>query len=350
MLDRRIWLLLLILLLGIAACTSDGTEPAAAPDDEAEQVAEEALPAARLALAEFLGVDPDALQLATIEDAEWPNACLGLPAPGEVCAEVITPGFLITFTADSDKYAVRTDRSGREVRVEAAIAAQPPSDELPPAVQAARAVLAQQLDFEPGAVEVLSFEQREWSDSCLGLGGPTESCAAVITPGWQVMLGMAGEAYEVRTDLKGAQVRVADEPATQPAGEIPGPELDGAVLFYQRSGGLAGEIVTVRAYPDGTVERIVGRPEPETPVEVVAGDAAAVETLLADLEAAGYFELERSYLPEDTCCDRFLYLISVQGDEAVHTVEALEDTPGTPEALQDSIDLIEAFIVEAFGR
>lgn len=359
MILKRFWFIPLILMLAIAACSPAGTEPAAPPPgntEEAQQVAEDALPAAREALADYLEVSPEAIEAQQIEDAEWPNACLGLAQSGEMCAEVITPGYLITFMVEGQPYAVRTDLDGNAVRVESAAGAPTPADELSPAVEAARAALARQLDMEPAAVEVLSFERREWSDSCLGLGGPAESCAAVITPGWQVMLGVQGQAYEVRTDESGQQVRVAEEADEDSEGPEartpPGPELNGAVLFYQRSGGIAGEILTVRAYPDGTVERIVGPPEPETPVEAVLGDADAVETLLAELEAAGYFELDRSHLPQDTCCDRILYLLSVQEEEAeeAHTVEALGGTPDMPPALGQSIDLIEEFIAEAFGR
>jgi hypothetical protein len=79
-------------------------------------------------------------------------------------------------------------------------------------------------------------------------------------------------------------------------------------------------------------------------------DPAAVETLLSDLEAAGFFELERSYLPEDTCCDRFLYLISAEWNGETHTVEALEATPDLPPAVGASIELIDAFIADAFAE
>ncbi|MDX1612817.1 MAG: hypothetical protein R3300_00830 [Candidatus Promineifilaceae bacterium] len=345
------WMILLVgLLIGVAACGSAETEPGPLPvTDVAEQVAADALPAARLALADYLGVEADALELEQIEDAEWPNACLGLAEPGEMCAEVLTPGYRILFTYAGETYVVRTNVSGSAARVEAA-AEEPTTDELPPAVTAARETLAQQLDVEPIEAEVLSYEQREWSDSCLGLGGPAESCLAAITPGWQVMLGVAGQAYEVRTDETGEQVRVAEDVGSQPAGEAPDPDLEGASLLYQRSGGIAGELVTVRVYDGGTVERIAGRLDPDAPMEMVERDPAAVDALLAELEAIGYFQLERSYLPEDTCCDRFLYLISVLQDEDAHTVEALSGTTETPEALWESVELIETFISESFGQ
>lgn len=347
MLHKKNWLIILF-LLSIVGCAPAAVEPGAAPtDDAAEQVGAEAIPAARQALAGYLGVAPDALEMEKIEDAEWSDSCLGLGGPDESCAAVVTPGYAITFTAAGESYIVRTDLDGNQARVEAAAAEATVGDALPPAVEAARAALASELGVEPAAIELINFEQREWSDSCLGLGGPAESCAAVVTPGWEVTLEVDGQPYEVRTDFDGEQVRIAGESAGEPAGEIPGPDLEGAVVFFERSGGLAGQLLTVRIYSDGTIERAQGKPSPDLPVEAAAVDPAAVAELIAGLEEAGYFDLERTYLPKDTCCDRQLYLISVQGDEGLHTVEALEATEGTPEALWQSIELIEALIDEA---
>ena len=74
----------------------------------------------------------------------------------------------------------------------------------------AAAVLADQLGVAPDAIAVVSAEPTEFSDGCLGLGGPDESCLQAITPGWIVILSADGQEYEVHTDETGTQVRVAD--------------------------------------------------------------------------------------------------------------------------------------------
>ena len=351
MLHKANWLIILVLLLSLVGCTpTGGTEPEVEPTDEAaEPVAAEAVPAAQQALADYLGSDLETLELEKIEDAEWSDGCLGLGGPAESCLAAITPGYAITFTVADESYTVRTDLDGAQVRVEEATGEAPDGDALPSAVAAAQAELAGELGIDLALIELVNFEQREWSDSCLGLGGPAESCAAVVTPGWLVMLLVDGESYEVRTDADGLQVRIADESTSEPAGEIPGPDLNGAAVFFQRSGGIAGELLTVRIYADGTIERALGEPSPDLPVETAVVDPALVETLLTELAEAGYFGLERSYLPEDTCCDRYLYLISVQGDDSVQTVEALEATENSPTALWQSVALIETVINEAFS-
>ena len=48
---------------------------------------------AREALAEELGVAPDAPSLIAFEPMDWPDTSLGCPEPGKFYAQVITPGF-----------------------------------------------------------------------------------------------------------------------------------------------------------------------------------------------------------------------------------------------------------------
>lgn len=86
------------------------------------------------------------------------------------------------------------------------------TEDLPPvAVVKARAALATELNVGIETITVESYEPQEWSDSCLGLGGPAESCLAAIHPGWQVILLVGdGENYEVRTDELGEIIRIKE--------------------------------------------------------------------------------------------------------------------------------------------
>lgn len=80
---------------------------------------------------------------------------------------------------------------------------------LPPvAAVKAREFLADQLGVGIEKVEFVTQKQAEWSDSCLGLGGPAESCLAVMVPGWHVELSVEGESYFLRTDELGDSIRL----------------------------------------------------------------------------------------------------------------------------------------------
>lgn len=94
--------------------------------------------------------------------------------------------------------------------------AQPDGTQLTPAaltatqaqvVESARAALAAKLNVEAGTIAFVSVTAHDWPDACLGLAGPGEVCATVITPGYQVTLSSAGKRYVYRTDATGSQVK-----------------------------------------------------------------------------------------------------------------------------------------------
>ncbi len=71
--------------------------------------------------------------------------------------------------------------------------------------------IARGLGFDPGELQVQELEQVEWSNSCLGLAGPDEMCAEVITPGYRLIVRAGDRQYQVHTDLSGMNLRIAGE-------------------------------------------------------------------------------------------------------------------------------------------
>ena len=70
-------------------------------------------------VSEVMGVPVESIELQNIEKMDWPNSCLGLPSEGdEVCAESITPGWLLTFNINDQQYQYRVDSTGTVVRQE----------------------------------------------------------------------------------------------------------------------------------------------------------------------------------------------------------------------------------------
>lgn len=65
-----------------------------------------------------------------------------------------------------------------------------------------------ELNVDPDAVEVISIESVEWSDTSLGCPQPDEMYAQVITPGYRVVLAVDGETYEVHTDATGENLAI----------------------------------------------------------------------------------------------------------------------------------------------
>lgn len=67
---------------------------------------------AREQVARYLNIAPEAVTLQSATPQEWSTGALGCPVPGQVYTQVITPGYLLIFTANNQRYEVHTnDRS-----------------------------------------------------------------------------------------------------------------------------------------------------------------------------------------------------------------------------------------------
>jgi hypothetical protein len=67
--------------------------------------------------------------------------------------------------------------------------------------------LATDVNVPEAHIQVITYEETEWSDSSLGCPKPGMSYLTVITPGYRVVLKAGGLQYEYHTNLKGMVVR-----------------------------------------------------------------------------------------------------------------------------------------------
>jgi hypothetical protein len=72
---------------------------------------EDAVSRARIDLADRLGVAKDEIKEDSVEDADFPDASFGAGAPGEMSAQMITPGWRIRLSAGGDVYEYRANRN-----------------------------------------------------------------------------------------------------------------------------------------------------------------------------------------------------------------------------------------------
>ncbi|MBI5157608.1 MAG: hypothetical protein HZA58_06275 [Acidimicrobiia bacterium] len=98
------------------------------------------------------------------------------------------------------------------------------------------------------------------------------------------------------------------------------------------SGGLEGRDETWVLESDGTV---LG-PDGYTGA-IDADDRARLESAVT---ASDFFDLDAEYLPDDLCCDRFLYEVTLTRGGITHTVTTI-DAADAPQAL---FDLIQTFL------
>lgn len=182
-------------------------EPAAEPTAQPGELPP-AAQAARAELAALLGTDSASIAVLSVEPNQWPDACLGLGAPAEVCAQQVVDGYRIDLQSIGALFTYRTNLDGTNVRL-----AFPPAADAQAPAQVARAVLAGQLGLsDPAQVQLVQTLPVYWLNACLGVSSPDVACAEVITPGFRILLEAQGAQYEFHTNQDGSQVIQVDLP------------------------------------------------------------------------------------------------------------------------------------------
>ena len=126
---RRSFLLSIVLFLWLlSACATPtvSTEDRIPPEDGAYQTTPDPLlgtaeyPLAVLIALEELSqetaIPAEEVAVVSYKQVEWPTACLGFSEPGEMCAQVITPGWLIVLKVQGENFEFHTDQDGSDIR------------------------------------------------------------------------------------------------------------------------------------------------------------------------------------------------------------------------------------------
>lgn len=119
---------LLLAILLLAACRST-TQPDGAAAQAREgatvapaQTAQVTTPeqAVLAAMQAQFDLNADQISILSVVEGEWPDACLGMPAADEACAQIVTPGYVVTLEAGGALYIYNVDRALTTVRLVAA--------------------------------------------------------------------------------------------------------------------------------------------------------------------------------------------------------------------------------------
>jgi putative hemolysin len=110
------------------------------------------------------------------------------------------PGTLVPATASpAEPVPASTETPEQNTAIDPAVQKQ--------VVGAAQAVLAKKLKVKASQISLVSIEPVSWPDSCLGLAGPDEMCAQMITDGYKIVLSVNGQTYTFHTDQAGKNIR-----------------------------------------------------------------------------------------------------------------------------------------------
>lgn len=67
-------------------------------------------------IASLLNLTSNDISIASKKNMDWPDACLGLAQSGEICAQVITPGYEFNVLSNGTTTVWRTNGDGSVVR------------------------------------------------------------------------------------------------------------------------------------------------------------------------------------------------------------------------------------------
>jgi hypothetical protein len=82
-------------------------------------------------IAQALEVATEEVILISHEPVDWPDSCLGVPHPDEMCTEVITPGWEVVFNTPAGAIRAHLDKSGRSYRLVPPFASDDPTNPPP---------------------------------------------------------------------------------------------------------------------------------------------------------------------------------------------------------------------------
>lgn len=118
---------------------------------------------------------------------------------------------------------------------------------------------------------------------------------------------------------------------------------DGAMIVFERSGGLAGVHEVWRFYEDG---RVVKTEQRRNVTEEAQLSRGAVRDAVERVVEAGFLDLDDEYMPANRCCDRLTYRLTVVYDGSVKTVTTM-DGAEQPPALAGALEVVNTLIGQA---
>ncbi|HIK28968.1 MAG: hypothetical protein NZ660_06680 [Oscillatoriaceae bacterium SKYG93] len=217
--------------------------------------------AVRRDLSQQTGISRNKLSIIDYSRQTWPNGCLGIPKPGEMCTQALVEGWKVVVSDGTQEWIYRTDNTGSNVRL---FISPDEKENLPKSVaNAVKRDLARRIQVPTDLLRIERAERRKWLDSCLGIPDPVTLCTQVLTPGWQVTVALeryassSQQRWVYRTNKSGSVVKL-DESATIQPRQIPKNELPPAlarnVVFRALvSGGIAGRSFETTLMQDGRV-------------------------------------------------------------------------------------------------
>ncbi|NJN30527.1 MAG: hypothetical protein HC824_08930 [Synechococcales cyanobacterium RM1_1_8] len=154
-------------------------------------------------LAQRLNVAPASIQILATTPVTWPDQCLGLARPNQRCRGGELPGWRIELASAQQYWTYRSDRSGKQFRLEPLAGADGfAQGELTPAAsQTLLKTVAQNVKRPINKLKILELQATTW-DGCLGIFAPDRACTMIAIFGFRALItdGNATWVYHLNED------------------------------------------------------------------------------------------------------------------------------------------------------
>jgi hypothetical protein len=210
------------------------------------------------------------LPLKIVESSKktWTNGCLGRPKAGELCTQVLVPGWRVIVSDGSKRWIYRTNGNGNILRLETADngSDRPTSGKLPKAVKnAVLNVASAQLNIPTSQLYIVQEKKRTWNNGCLEIYNNSRvACTNEIIPGYRVVVGTKGKTLVYHTNDSGSIVKF-NEKDSEYSSNILLPESVKNAVFQQAKyfPGLGNVQLNIASYEKILVDGCLGLSRPE---------------------------------------------------------------------------------------
>lgn len=141
-----------------------------------------------------------------VQAVNWPDSSLGCPEPGRSYLQVITPGYLVSFSANGESYTVHTGAGNAVIcdRLTTGLEARRArSQNVVKVYRAARVDLAERLKIDPSEITVTGMEPTTWDNSSLGCPQIGKEYEQLAVEGFVIRMECRGRLYEYHSDNEG---------------------------------------------------------------------------------------------------------------------------------------------------
>jgi len=138
----------------------------------------------------------------------------------------------------------------------------PTNASLPEGVRTALIQIAEQQKTVSANVVLISYDEVQWNNSCLGVELPDMMCLQVITPGYRIIVQVNGKPFEYHTDISGK--RVVQALAARPSAMRP-------VISWTQSGTQCKQVsIDTRTIAASLCDNPASSPQPIHPERITA--------------------------------------------------------------------------------